>query len=44
MITLAKDQSTDYRIVVAESAQVSDLHAAEELANFLHGIGRNARL
>lgn len=43
-ITLAKDQSTDYRIVVAESAQVSDLHAAEELANFLHGIGRNARL
>lgn len=38
MIALAKDQNTDYRIVVAESAPVSNLHAAEKLANFLHEI------
>ena len=38
MLTLAKDKSTDYRIVVSESAPVSDLHAAGELAGFLREI------
>ncbi len=38
MLTLAKDKNTDYRIVVSESAPVSDLHAAGELAGFLREI------